>query len=406
MIKRIELINFMSHTHTVIHPAQGLTVLVGPNNCGKSAVMSALQILAHNDNSTYVIRHGEKECSIIVETSEGDVIEWKRKRSSTSYIVNGKTFDRLKGKVPPEVSSLLKLPKVKLDQSNDEFDIHFGNQKKPIFLINESGRAAAGFFAASSDASRLIEMQKLQKQKAAEASRDLIRFQDDHKIHTEESERLAEVPAIVDQFETCSQLLQSIEIHNAAIDQIKTSITALNLAITQEQRLSAQSAVLATIADPPNMKATDDLKSIVSNVEKTRRHHVQLAGKAKVLESVQQPLTLHQTNRIEQIVNSLTSLQRQADLARQQTTLLNELDSPPLLSDVSVLKQIIAEIDTAQKESVSLKRKLKKLDKDHAQLETDLANFTKTNPRCPTCNQAVTESVILQSIEQKGRHEA
>ena len=50
MITRIELTNFMSHAHTVIEPAPGLTVLVGPNNCGKSAVVAALQIICQNAN--------------------------------------------------------------------------------------------------------------------------------------------------------------------------------------------------------------------------------------------------------------------------------------------------------------------------------------------------------------------
>jgi chromosome segregation ATPase len=39
MLKRIELINFMSHKHMVLDLAPGLSVLVGPNNCGKSAVV-------------------------------------------------------------------------------------------------------------------------------------------------------------------------------------------------------------------------------------------------------------------------------------------------------------------------------------------------------------------------------
>lgn len=51
MIRRIELINFMSHRRTLIEPAAGLTVLVGPNNCGKSAVVSALQILCDKGSS-------------------------------------------------------------------------------------------------------------------------------------------------------------------------------------------------------------------------------------------------------------------------------------------------------------------------------------------------------------------
>ena len=89
VIKRIELVNFMSHEHTVIEPHAGLTVLVGPNNCGKSAVVTALQILAHNENSTYVLRHEAKECLVRVDiedslpetgTSQRHSICWSRGR--------------------------------------------------------------------------------------------------------------------------------------------------------------------------------------------------------------------------------------------------------------------------------------------------------------------------------------
>ena len=69
MIKKITLKNYMSHTHTVIEPAvPGLTVLTGPNNWGKSAVVSALQALCGNEEGGYMVRHDEKECRVIVET--------------------------------------------------------------------------------------------------------------------------------------------------------------------------------------------------------------------------------------------------------------------------------------------------------------------------------------------------
>ena len=80
MITRIEITNFML-TNTRIEPAAGLTVLAGPNNCGKSAVVAALQILCNNDPLTYVLRHGERECSVRVETDDGHVVEWRRKHS-------------------------------------------------------------------------------------------------------------------------------------------------------------------------------------------------------------------------------------------------------------------------------------------------------------------------------------
>ena len=115
MLKRIELTNFMSHRHTVLDLAPGLTVLVGPNNCGKSAVVAALQILCHNENSTYVLRHGEKECSIRVETDDGHVIEWRRKKTGGPYyVIDGKPYDRLSAGGMPheELNRVLRLPMV------------------------------------------------------------------------------------------------------------------------------------------------------------------------------------------------------------------------------------------------------------------------------------------------------
>ena len=43
MIRRITLINFMAHEHTVLELTDGVNVLIGPNNCGKSAVVEAIR---------------------------------------------------------------------------------------------------------------------------------------------------------------------------------------------------------------------------------------------------------------------------------------------------------------------------------------------------------------------------
>ena len=162
MIKRIELVNFMSHEHTVIEPSSGLTVLIGPNNCGKSAIVTALQILCNNPKSTYVLRHGAKECKIILETDSGDVIQWSRKKSgSPKYVINGELFDRLNGKVPESLHAILRMPQVQVDK--ESFDVHFGEQTSPLFLLGDKEKAAAQFFASSSDAIRLVEMQDRHK---------------------------------------------------------------------------------------------------------------------------------------------------------------------------------------------------------------------------------------------------
>src|SRR5437868_12245115 len=100
MIKRILLENYMSHPRTEIEPAAGLTVLVGPNNCGKSAVVSALQTLCNNASGDYMVRHDEKEVRVTVETDDGHTLTWKRRGTVVSYVIDGRDVHRLRGGIP------------------------------------------------------------------------------------------------------------------------------------------------------------------------------------------------------------------------------------------------------------------------------------------------------------------
>ena len=193
----------------MIEPSEGLTVLVGPNNCGKSAVVAALQILAHNDQSTHVVRHGERETSVTVATDEGHELTWRRRTSgSVSYVLNGSTYDRLKRQVPPEVSRALRLHKVTAgsEASSNEFDLHFGEQKAPVFLIDRPPTQAAQFFAASSDAAHLVAMQGLHKQKVRDARQERERARSELVVAEQELETLADVPGIAGRIDQISQI--------------------------------------------------------------------------------------------------------------------------------------------------------------------------------------------------------
>ena len=116
------------------------------------------------------------ECVISVETDDGHVIEWRRKGGTVSYRINGRDVHRLQGGVPDELHDLLRLPEVQAE--GGAFDIHFAEQKNPIFLLNETAGRRATFFASSSDAIKLIEMQKTHSRKIQDAKRqemDLVK---------------------------------------------------------------------------------------------------------------------------------------------------------------------------------------------------------------------------------------
>ena len=177
----------MAHESTELQLADGLNVLVGPNNIGKSTIAVALKTLARNGNSSFVQRHDAKECSVIVTTSEGHTIQWQKKKSP-SYIINGEVKDRLgRGGTPPELDETLRLAPVEFEDK--DFEPHFGEQKSPIFLINRPPSQIAQFFSTTSDAERLVAMQRLHQRKKGDAQSQLKFLEDANQELMQHSEQ-------------------------------------------------------------------------------------------------------------------------------------------------------------------------------------------------------------------------
>lgn len=191
MLKKIKLKNFMSHKNSEFELVKGVNVITGPNNSGKSAVISALQLLADLPlkEGDYMVRHGTNHASVCVETAEGDELAWHRKGSTMSLMINDDKDIRLQNNREHYLEKLhkhLKLPRVSGSDSKQDFDIHFATQKNPIFLINDPPSRAALFFASSSDAGRLFEIRDKYKEQIKDAKKEKqsteIAWQEQNKI--------------------------------------------------------------------------------------------------------------------------------------------------------------------------------------------------------------------------------
>jgi exonuclease SbcC len=432
MLKRIELTNFMSHKHTVIDLAPGLTVLVGPNNCGKSAVVAALQILCSNENSTYVRRHGEDRCSIRVETDDGHVVEWHRKKTPY-YVIDGKPFDRLKEGMPEqELNQLLRLPKVQA--GNEDCDAHFGAQKSPIFLIDKTGSHAASFFASSSDAVRLVEMQGLHRTKATEANRRKKRLEDESRQLNAELESLgpaAELERRVDDLERRHGELgdlantiraathaaeglmrqeKSVRRHALDAEALKGLSTPPVLAPTQvledhrrgllgaaqqETRAKATLQSLASLAKPPDLADVAPLVRLIDALIAANRAVQRRGNEQTVLEPLNEPPRFQETSDLIHAIDDLQTAGRLVTHHERTCTTVATVSAPPTPADAAPLHDLLERMTIAVDAADDLRRKAKQAEDDLADAANELRAFAEQAGVCPTCGAVLDADSLI-----------
>jgi exonuclease SbcC len=400
MITRIELVNFMSHDHTVIEPSDGLTVLVGPNNCGKSALVAALQILAHNDNSTYVMRHGEREASVTVWTSEGDEITWRRKSSGgPSYTVNGRLFDRLGGSVPQEVAETVRLAKVEAGSETNpiEFDLHFGEQKSPVFLLNQQGAPAAQFFASSSDAEKLVRMQKLHKDKVQQAGRDKARLVSEVAGLETTLAALAPVADVERRVRAAEELYEDAGARAQTTADGRRIAGELRDTQREVSRYTAEEGALRALAAPPALADTAGLHSLLTELRAVAAELETAGARERALRGLLPAPELADTARLRELISALVSARGERDRRVRESAACATLEGPPEPVQTASLEETIARLKPASSAVTEAARAEAEAARELETAAAALREWAAQEQVCPTCGAELDPDRLLDA---------
>jgi energy-coupling factor transporter ATP-binding protein EcfA2 len=393
MIKRITLENYMSHARTVIEPAAGLTVLVGPNNCGKSAVVSALQTLCGDNAGDFMVRHGERVCQVTVETDDGHEITWRRKGQAVMYVIDGREIHRSgRGNLPDDLHEHLRLPKVEAGATGEPFDVHFALQKSPIFLIGpeNEGRAAA-FFSTSSDAERLLEVQKLHKAKVTDTKSK-------QKLLSAELTRLDQQLQSLSPLEGVDGSLHSAEEEYERLAKEGEEIAArakLNRSIAQwEEEVAVhrrRNSALRGLAIPPELgddqrlgRHCAELSRVYGLIDRYRAEHETLAA-------LPAPPAMAQTQTLEGLIVLLAGLEGSVGGTRRRNDVLNGLEEPPQVQQTAPLASIVEKFVRAEAEVARVRRSLNRLQAESDGVIAEVQRWSRSNPTCPVCG-AITDA--------------
>lgn len=407
MIRRLTLTNFMSHKETVIDFDRGLTVLVGDNNCGKSAIVAALEIVCRNATGDYMIRHGESHCEIKLETLEGDEIVWQRGRSkSVRYIINGVERDRLRGKPPEELHKILKMPLV--ESENSAFDIHFGMQKDPIFLLGDVESKRATFFASSSDAAKLLEMQARHKDKTRAAkgrNSDLEKREAILLKQKEAFEGLTEISKSADELE---QLYASLTGHCSDLTKLSSLVQNLEAAERNQSRFKSLSDCLQKLGAPPELQPANRLASLIGDFDSTiekREINTRCLGELKGLAP---PPKIDSVKSLRQLIGSIGSTQKKSATLSSRCSKLKGLTGPPVLQNEAKIKRLLDAYSRSQNRVKLESKKLVAVGELAAppalesprNLETMIRKLNSKQSQCESLKKSIKQFGDLEPIAE------
>lgn len=133
MITSVEIYNFQSHKHTLVNLVEGVNVIIGPSDAGKSSIFRAVNWVRSNRplGDAYRSEWGG-DTRAILTTDDGNVVERLRTDRDNMYIVNGIELKAFGTEPPEEVIKALRI---------DTYNVQ--TQDDPPFLLSMSPGEAA-----------------------------------------------------------------------------------------------------------------------------------------------------------------------------------------------------------------------------------------------------------------------
>jgi len=430
----------MAHERTEIPLGPGVTALTGPNNTGKSAVVEALRCVAVNPPVTHCIRHGAKEARVTVVMDDGGRVTWIRKKRSAGYEITlpgrdepEEPFWKLQGKVPDEVRDLLRLDLVELE-TGDPVDVHVGNQREPVFLLNRPDSHAAAFFAASSESAHLLAMQNRLKARTQDAKRRERDLEERREAVEDALDALAPLPDIALALDAARALEADATRLGAEIPALAALRQRLDETGRARERRRAAAAVCDGLAEPPKINEVAGLDRLIrqmrqveAGLDRSRRAHGALAPaheppapfdavrlatlcnrcvhldkalrgaetRAARLSGLRDAPALARTDRLAGLLKGMRGLERDVRRAGEACDRLRSVAEAPALPDHAPLATLVAGLDRLAGEGERAGTRLAELETALRKVAERIGRVVDELGQCPTCGANLNVASLL-----------
>lgn len=147
---RVHVKNFQSLADASLD-VEGLTVLVGPSDLGKSALVRAIEGALFNEPGDYFVRSGATNAEVTltgVPAADGQPLDvvWRKGRTKNQFVVDGALFDKVGSVSPPPILAA----GYRDVGTDDPIRPQVAGQFDRVFLLDRPGSVVASILTALS----------------------------------------------------------------------------------------------------------------------------------------------------------------------------------------------------------------------------------------------------------------
>ncbi len=133
---KLHLKNFQSISDATLELG-AITVITGPSDLGKSALIRSLNLLHRNSGGADLVKHGKTSLFVEQELDNGTKISITKGKTVNSYSIDGKSYSKIGRDIPEDVANALNTSPLSLDK-DQSLDLNFNFQFDPPFLLSDS----------------------------------------------------------------------------------------------------------------------------------------------------------------------------------------------------------------------------------------------------------------------------
>lgn len=383
----------------------GLTVVTGTNNAGKSALFRAIRGAFTNARGSDFVRLGASHCTVDITFDDGKKLRWEKGDKVNDYVIDGKSFKKVGHGIPPEARIFDVVPIIVNDA---ELWPQIAPQVTGVsFLLDQPGSVIA---EAVADVGRVNQLTRALK--ACESDRRATRG--DLKTRRDDADALEARRGRFEGLDDAVAVLADLGTCREKADRVGTA--ARNLARLGErvrqareatERLRGLDGVADHLPSEERVRAVDDVRGSVSTVRTLRSRHAAAAADVQVLsgldaaaadipsdervthvERFRQALgiTVALSVRLEEVQGDL----RRAESAESVLAAVSLDEGPTERADrmrraLSRMRDLARRLSQTRREVATIAGETTRLEGQHGVVDGRVREILGTYEECPTC---------------------